>query len=86
MVEHAADFTSRPVGSYWGGKRGRDHSVACPVCSKPALLIAKTIRKGADREQYAHYVAIRLNDANDAVPEYGAVCEFVRNHDPKGGK
>jgi hypothetical protein len=68
------DIRSKPVGYFWGGKRRT--SVACPVCSKPALRLPKQIkREGVLITQYAHAVRYSLDAKNEATPDYGAPCE-----------
>lgn len=67
------DIRNRPVGYQWGGKMRA--SVACPVCSKPALLLPKKTKTQGDTiAHYAHVVHYSLDAKNDAVADFGAPC------------
>lgn len=68
------DIREKPVGYQWGGKMRQ--SVACPVCSKPALKLPKKFRrKGEDIQQYAHVVHYKLDKMFNLEADFGAPCE-----------
>lgn len=68
------DVTDRKVGSYFGGKPSAAVSIACPVCSRPGLLIKRTIRKGQRVMHVAHGFVLKLNAKNEPVCEWGPPC------------
>lgn len=69
------DIRTKPVGYMWGGKMRV--SVACPVCSRPALKLPKKIRKeGEDIQPYAHVIHYSLDNKKDAVADFGNPCLF----------
>lgn len=69
------DVTSKPVGSFFGGRRGSDVSTACPVCSRPGLLVKTTYRGGMLRTRHiAHGFELKLNAKNEAVCQWDEPC------------
>lgn len=68
------DVTKRPVGSFFGGKRSAANSVACPTCTKPALLIKTSIKNGKRVRHYAHGFKLVLNSKNDPEVEWDSPC------------
>jgi hypothetical protein len=77
---YSIDITARPIGTFFGGKRKNSHSVECPACTRPALLLKHAIKGGLDHYTYTHHLAFSLNAKNEPVCEYGAACEWTREH------
>lgn len=67
------DIAAKPVGSFFGGKFST--SIKCPKCGQPGLLVRKAIRDGKTKSEFAHQVALRLDDRNEPVADYGTLCE-----------
>lgn len=68
------DITSKPVGSFFGGKRGSDISIQCPVCSKPGLLVKTTNRGGQRTRHIAHGFLLKLNTKHEPECQWDEPC------------
>lgn len=54
------DVTTRPVGSFFGGRDFASTSIRCPVCRKPGLVV-RSQRRGVNvTRSIAHAFELRL--------------------------
>lgn len=68
------DVTQKPVGTFFGGRRGHETSVVCPVCAKPGLLV-KTTRRGTRLTRHiAHGFELKLNPKNEPECQWDKPC------------
>lgn len=69
------DYTSRPAGSYFGGKHAV--TVECRKCGLPGVLIktSKTVRANVTGTHYSyvHGATLKLKN-NEATLVYGPEC------------
>lgn len=79
------DVRKRELGSFFGGKRGHDRSVACPVCGEAALVVSDKYAKTGDKKgKYAHTFMLFLNASNEPECQYGQVCDYDEDKARRG--
>jgi DNA-binding XRE family transcriptional regulator len=83
----AWDVTKRPIGSHYGGKYGS--SVACPVCSRAALIFRRGRTEGVFWTDYAHRFSLDLDHKHEPRMTASEICRKLGDPSAKvrkGGK
>lgn len=68
------DITSKPVGSFFGGRERSSVSMKCPVCGRPGLLTRESRRGVRVSRSICHAFELRLDHANEPECVWDEPC------------